>query len=232
MHRALQTIILEEASLEFVPSNFWKHESCRLVEKRFAIPPDRQILDDNYHHAILSRMTRSEKRGRPDIVHSTLLDIVSTPAYKENLVEVYIHTLNDVTINLKSVVRLPRSFERFCGMISKVISGELDVKEEELFDVKHNQKIDDLIASIESARVICLTTEGIHEDILSFVKGVVHDKEKATWVIGGFSRGHFEDNVKSLSTDVVSISKHALAANVVAARLCVAVALSLIPESS
>ena len=38
-----------------------------------------------------------------------------------------------------------------------------------------------------------------------------------------FPRGHFGDDVKSLATDVISVSKYSLAAHVVTARLCFAI---------
>lgn len=218
--KALHTIILEEASLELVPEKFRNHESCRLVEKRFGIPPEMQILDDNYHHAIVSKLSNAEKRGRPDIVHFSLLDTVSTPAYLEDLVKVYVHTVNNVTIKLESGVRLPRTFERFCGVMAKLLSGKLEEKEKDLFHVS-NEKIEELVSSIDAKRVVCLSTTGVPKDIDSFVRDV--SSEKAIWMIGGFARGHIEDDTRSLATDVISFSKHSLAAQVVSARLCFAI---------
>lgn len=214
------SIILEEASLELVPEKFRKHESCKLVEQRFGVPPEMQILDDNYHHGIVSKLPNPEKRGRPDIVHFALLDIVSTPAYMEDLVEVYVHTVNNVTIKLESGVRLPRTFERFCGVMAKLLSGKLEEKESELFQVT-SEMSSQLVSSIDAKRVVCLTTEGLPKDIVSFVRDA--HPEKILWIVGGFARGHFVEETKSLATDIISISKYPLAAHVVSARLCFAI---------
>ena len=102
-------IILEEASLELVPKRFWGHESCKIVEARFGVPPQSQILDDNFHHKIIATIPNSEKRGRPDIVHFALLDIVSTPAYWLDLIRPIIRTINGEIIIVKKGVRLPRT---------------------------------------------------------------------------------------------------------------------------
>lgn len=216
------SIILEEASLELVPAKFQRHRSCKLIENRSDVQPELQILDDNYHHEIISKLPDSAKRGRPDIVHFALLDIVSTPAYMEDLVEVYVHTVNDVTIRLKSGVRLPRSFERFCGVIAKLLSGKLEDKEMKLFEIR-DETIESLISSIHAERVVCLTSEGLSEDIVEFARGANSGEGKAVWIIGGFARGHFDDSVKSLASDIISISNHSLAAQVICSRLCFAI---------
>jgi rRNA small subunit pseudouridine methyltransferase Nep1 len=223
LSKSLHSIILEEASLELVPEKFRKHDSCKLVENRFGIPPVMQILDDNYHHQLIAKLSIREKRGRPDIVHFALLDITSAPAYMEGIVEVYVHTVNNVTIRILSGVRLPRTFLRFSGVMAKVLSGKMDEKERELFEVKNEHSIDQLVSSIDPDRVICLTAEGVPKDLLSFVHDVHSKKEKAAWIVGGFPRGHFGDDVKSLATDIISISKYSLTAHVVTARLCFAI---------
>jgi len=217
--KPLHSIILEEASLELVPEKFRKHDSCKLVENRFGIPPELQILDDNYHQQIIAKLSNREKRGRPDIVHFALLDITSTPAYMEGLVEVYVHTINNTTIKILSGVRLPRTFQRFCGVMAKVLSGKMEEKEKKLFEIRNEQAIDQLVSTIDSDRVICLTSEGVPSDLPSFVQDVHSKQEKATWIVGGFPRGHFGDDVKFLATDIISISKYSLTAHVVTARL-------------
>ncbi len=62
----------------------------------------------------------------------------------EGLVEVYVHTINNTTIKILSGVRLPRTFQRFCGVMAKVLSGKMEEKEKELFEIKNEQAIDQL----------------------------------------------------------------------------------------
>ena len=223
MQKPTHSIILEEASLELVPERFRKHESCKLVENRFGIPPEMQILDDNYHHQLITKLSNHGKRGRPDIVHFALLDITSTPAYMENLVEIYVHTINNTTIKILRGVRLPRTLQRCCGVMAKVLSGKMEEKEKELFETKNNEAIDQLVSSIDAERVICLTSEGMPKDFRSFVRDIHSKQERATWIVGGFPRGHFGDDVKSIASDIISVSKYSLAAHVVTARLCFAI---------
>jgi rRNA small subunit pseudouridine methyltransferase Nep1 len=214
-------IILEEASLELVPKKYWSQESCKLYEARFGIPPGSQILDDNFHHDIVQKLHGKEKRGRPDIVHFALLDIVSTPAYFENLVRPVIHTRNDEVIVIKEGVHLPRTLPRFNGVMSKILQGEAGGKELDLFEFRQVQNTEDLIRSLGTRGVCCLTSQGIHRDLDKFVyeKSGSAGKGVQVWIVGGFARGHFKEHVKGLATDLVSISDHSLAAHVVTARL-------------
>jgi rRNA small subunit pseudouridine methyltransferase Nep1 len=214
------TIILEEASLELVPKKFWSHESCKLFESRFGVPPEKQILDDNYHHEIVNKLSVKEKRGRPDIVHFALLDIVSTPAYMDKLVQPIIHTVNNDVIALKEGVRLPRTEERFKGVMSKLLRKDSGTAERNLFQSSIVQGTPELFKSMDPEEISCLSTQGIVRDLQGYVSRKKRNNRKTqVWVVGGFARGHFNEEVKALANDMLSISDRSLPAHVVTARL-------------
>jgi rRNA small subunit pseudouridine methyltransferase Nep1 len=222
-------IIIEGASLELVPKAYWKHESCKLVEERFGALPPSQILDDNYHHKIIEKLPSSQKRGRPDIVHFALLDIISTPAYLTNQIRVIVHTLNDQTIRMKEGVRLPRTQERFNGVMAKLLSNKLGQSERNLFEFDEKQTFKEILETLGRVRVVSLTREGIPTSLRSFAKELrSQDSRRIAWVIGGFARGHFDEDVKSLSDDMISISEFQLASHVVVARVCYEMELSTV----
>ena len=213
-------IILEQASLETVPRRYWGDESCRKVQERFGILPEAQILDDNYHSKIVRKLPEYEKRGRPDIVHFALLDITSTPAYQEELVQPIIHTINNETVFLKGQVRLPRTLERFNGVLSKVLRNKMEKEEERLFSLEKEQPISALVESLHPFRTICLSTEGLLRklrDVLS--PGPGHTEKPTIFLVGGFARGHFGEEAKSMADEIVSISEFSLPAHVVTARI-------------
>jgi rRNA small subunit pseudouridine methyltransferase Nep1 len=215
-----EIIILEEASLELVPKKYWGHESCKLFESRFGVPPESQILDDNFHHEIIEKLPRKEKRGRPDIVHFALLDIMSTPAYQESIIRPIIHTVNNETILVGDRVRLPRTELRFNGVMSKVLRKEQGVTEKNLFEDSGERESRELLKSLDPGEVVCLTTQGVLKDLRNFVSSHKVEKQSTTaWIVGGFARGHFTEEVKGLASNLISISDHRLAAHVVTARL-------------
>jgi rRNA small subunit pseudouridine methyltransferase Nep1 len=224
------TILLEESSLELVPKKFWAHQSCRLVESRFGIPPEKQILDDNFHHPIIQELPHGEKRGRPDIVHYALLDIMSTPAYQMKFIRPIIHTINKDVIFIKDGVRPPRTELRFNGVMSKVLRNEIGPAEKELFENAGVIETQDLIKSLEAETVICLSTEGILKNLRNYLSSSKSEGNSSThlWLVGGFAKGHFEENVKRLANELISISDRSLAAHVVTARVSYEIELSMI----
>lgn len=211
-------IVLEDSSLELLPKKYWRHKSTKLVETRFDIRPENQILDDNFHHAIVSELPNSDKRGRPDVVHFALLDIMSTPAYRMGLVQPIIHTVNNEVIWVADNVRPPRTELRFNGVMSEVLKEK---KENGLFQNKGISGLEDLLKLISPYRVDCLTTQGILKDFKELdLNSNEARKQCRVWIVGGFARGHFSEETKALADNLVSISNQSLAAHVVTARLC------------
>lgn len=216
-----QSIIIEDASLELVPKRFWNHESCKIVEAKFGVPPQSQVLDDNFHHKIIVDLLENGKRGRPDIVHFALLDIVSTPAYQRGLIRPIVRTINGDVIIIKENVRLPRTELRFNGVMSKILRNEAGLNEAKLLEYKKDQTIGKLVESLNPSKVLCLSIEGIRRDlnnlVVNLTKGMSDDS--TVWIVGGFARGRFSEEVKELADDLISISNDPLAAHVVTARL-------------
>lgn len=58
---------------------------------------------------------------RPDITHQCLLMLLDSPLNRAGLLQVYIHTCNNVLIEVNPQTRIPRTFKRFAGLM-----GELD----------------------------------------------------------------------------------------------------------
>lgn len=219
LHNPLNTIILEEASLELVPKKYRNHENCRDIEQKFGVAPESQILDDNYHHPILLKLPDGKKRGRPDIVHLALLDITSTPLYMNGDVSVVIHTLHDKTIELGERVRLPRTLNRFCGVMSRVLSDRTDGSLGSLIKFKEDESLKELLLRIGTSEVLSFSRIGVFEDLSQLVRTRVLRNEKSAWMVGGFAHGHFREEVRALSDRLISISETSLPSHVVTARL-------------
>ena len=80
------------------------------------------LLDRSIHHHAMLKLAEDSKRGRPDLVHLTLLSVTSTPLYQEGLVKVYIHTRDDIVLELKEQTRPPKSYARFRDLVQKLLS--------------------------------------------------------------------------------------------------------------
>jgi len=150
-----------------------------------------------------------------------MLDVMSTPAYEKNFIQPIIHTINNDVIVVKNGVRLPRTELRFYGVMSKILTNASGPSENVLFENKGVLEFKELVKSIEPRRTYCLSLEGVLKDLHEFVakSSSIDDGLTCLWIIGGFARGHFNEDVKSLANEIISISDRSLPAHVVTARL-------------
>ncbi|KAJ2856962.1 18S rRNA pseudouridine methyltransferase [Coemansia erecta] len=80
-----------------------------------------QLLNCDDHQGILARMGRDIAESRPDITHQCLLTLLDSPLNKTGRLQVYIHTKNDVLIEISPSVRIPRTFKRFSGLMVQLL---------------------------------------------------------------------------------------------------------------
>jgi rRNA small subunit pseudouridine methyltransferase Nep1 len=213
-------LIIEDASLEILPKEFATSKEAKLVTQRFGISPNMQILDKNFHRKIIESLAASTRRGRPDLVHFALLDAASTPLFADGLLRLYVRTIRGVVIEVKRGTRLPRTLQRFCGVMAKLLSRRYGEEEAKLFNVQGDMSFPQLINVLKAGRIITLTPKGSLMPLHEIVKESSTGDTVTAWIVGGFPRGDFADDVARLSHRLVSISPRSLAAHVVTARLC------------
>ena len=220
MH-SLDYLILADSSLEILPEEFSKYPEARRLAERFGVPPSSQILDANFHSKIVGFLKeKQEKRGRPDVVHFALLDATSTPLFSSANLQIYIHTWQNYVIHVKNDTRLPRTLQRFCGVMAKLLSNKIGTVESRLFSVQKDLSVKDLVSSLELSRVTTFSKMGIQKSLENLVSECTKQNERNGWIVGAFPHGHFGQEVTALSDTTTSISKHSLPAHVVTARLC------------
>ena len=77
------------------------------------------ILNVDDHSNILKKTGRDFSTARPDILHQCLLMLLDSPLNRAGLLQVYIHTANNVLIEINPQTRIPRTFPRFAGTVPK-----------------------------------------------------------------------------------------------------------------
>ena len=90
-------VILLEAPLELAPPT-WPHGP---------------LIDKRYHYHKLSSFTRKWKRGRPDIVHTTLIILLDSILNITGYLEVYVHTVSGEVYAISPEERLPKHYDAF-----------------------------------------------------------------------------------------------------------------------
>ena len=210
------TIILVESSLELIPKELFHHQSVLSYSKKFKKNISNTLLDNSWHFGAMKGLKNEIKRGRPDIVHLTLLSICTSPAFYENKIRVYVHTINDEIISINNNTRLPKSYHRFQGLIEKLFLTKKIESETEILMEIENSSLSKLISKIKPDEVIALTTEG---QKTTFEKLIHQTKENSCILIGGFQKGHFNEENQKIIERAFSIHDSSLEAHLVASRL-------------
>src|SRR5712691_12567348 len=115
-------LVIAESALELVPEEIIRFPAVVNDAKRRERDPSKILLDRSLHHAAMVRLKEDYKRGRPDIVHMTLLSITGTPLYEEGSVKVYVHTRGDAVLEIGERTRLPKSYFRFRNLVEVHLS--------------------------------------------------------------------------------------------------------------
>ncbi|CDQ95555.1 unnamed protein product [Oncorhynchus mykiss] len=102
-------VILEGATLETVK-----------VGKTF------ELLNCDQHKGMIIKSGRDPGKIRPDITHQCLLMLMDSPLNRAGLLQVYIHTERNALIEINPQTRIPRTFNRFCGLMGGRQPGQED----------------------------------------------------------------------------------------------------------
>jgi rRNA small subunit pseudouridine methyltransferase Nep1 len=209
------SFVLAESALELVPKELWKAPAVASDSRRRGVDPSGILLDRSFHHSAMSRLGEAEKRGRPDLVHATLLNVTGTPLYLDGKVDVFVHTCQDEVLALAEKTRIPKSYFRFRGLTEKLLrSGE----GEGLVKVRHATVRELVRRTMIPGRVFGLSVQGRQtalEDLGAEAAGV----ENPCVIVGGFPHGHFSRETLEVVDELDRIHDRPLEAHVVAARV-------------
>ncbi|KAJ3040598.1 18S rRNA pseudouridine methyltransferase [Rhizophlyctis rosea] len=197
-------VVLEKASLETVKLGKGK-------EGHYA------LLNCDDHHHLLKKNNRDISESRPDITHQCLLTLLDSPLNKAGLLQVFIHTTNNVLIEINPHTRIPRTFKRFCGLMVQLLH-KLSIRStqsnEKLLKVIKNPITDHLPAN---CRKITMSSEVPAIRLSSYLPTLPQD-QPVVFFIGAFASG--SDNwVDDIIDDKISISEYPLSASVTCGKL-------------
>ncbi len=192
-------IVIAEAALELIPKEIRGHPSVIKHAKKRKKKPGEILLDVSYHYYAMKNLDEKWKRGRPDIIHTTLLQILGSPANLEGHLETYIHTINDKVIYIKPETRLPRNYLRFTGLMEQLlVEGKVPPKSENPLMWVEEKKLSQLISEIRSSKTVLLTTEGEQYTPRKLAR-ILANEEKPILIIGGFPHGTFREETLQLA---------------------------------
>ena len=210
------SLILAESSLEIIPKEIQNHPSVISHSKKLGKSPSNILLDNSWHYAAMKGIQDENKRGRPDIVHFSMLEACSIPLYFEKKLTIYVHTLNDKVIKVGDDIHLPKSFHRFAGLIEKLFyEKRIESNGKKLLEMS-DMNFSQLIEDINPKNVVGLSIVGKSSSFCDVAESL---DENSCIIIGGFQKSHFSDSTVSKIDQLVSIDSNSLESHIVTARI-------------
>jgi rRNA small subunit pseudouridine methyltransferase Nep1 len=192
-------IIFFESALELIPEPLRKHPLIRKEWKRNVKQKNRGILlDGAIHRSFMGSLDHVEKRGRPDIIHHSLLNMVYSPLFRNNKIRILIHTINDFYFEIPSDWRIPVNYNRFCGLISQLLLKQRVPITGEPLIIVESSSITHILDQFDDSEVFLCEEPKKREDKDLQYSSSIPQSSSGIYLIGGFQHG--EANLSFLNT--------------------------------
>ncbi len=109
------TIVLEGASLEVTQVKRYRDDKPRteLLSSEHMMQQD-SLVGSN-------RSRKDLQNIRPDITHQLLLNLLDSPLNKSGKLKLFIHTENNILIDVHPSLRIPRTYKRFAPLMAQLL---------------------------------------------------------------------------------------------------------------
>jgi rRNA small subunit pseudouridine methyltransferase Nep1 len=217
------TVIIFESALELMPESLRSHPTIRKEWKVNTRKKKRGIiLDKAIHNPLMESLNDHKKRGRPDIVHSTLLNLIYSPLVKNGTLKIIIHTYNNRCIHIPTDWRIPVNYNRFTGLMAQLLyNKQIPVEGDPILTV-NKCSLRKLLQEHLNHQIFLLESVPESSSIVNNLNGIF--SEDSIFLIGGFQSGSpdfdFEtDILNSSNFRILSLYKDVIPAWVVASKL-------------
>ncbi len=186
-------IIIADAELQLIPESMYHDSAIRRMALKNNKKVGETILDSNYMHTSIDKYFHGEsnRRGRPDIIYIFLQVALESILNKYKKLEIYVHTRENYIININPETNLPKSYNRFIGLIEDLYRKKsIESNGKTLLSIKR-QKITEFLDTLDGE--ICLLSPHGEEANIS---GVI-STDNINVIIGGFSQGDYISDLYS-----------------------------------
>lgn len=208
MGKRLLHIILADSELETIPEEISNEPPIQREAQEIEKSPTDLILDSNYHHDSMKPLADSERRGRPDIAHVCLLSALESPLNKEDLLKIHIHTRHDKVIEIEPHTRIPRSYNRFIGLMEQLFKTGGVPPENPLMTMSEKD-LETKIDEINPEKTLSFSLQGEKIEGKDMFRPEEKEKDICA-IVGGFPNGDFNSNIEKLSDEIIKMYHHEL----------------------
>ena len=188
-------LVIADSELELIPREMKKHPAVKRHGGR--------ILDSSLHHSAMKKLKDGYRRGRPDIVHISLLVATESILNKEGMLRIYVHTRNNEVIYIDPKTRIIKNYNRFKGLMQQLLEKERVPPDGEALMEVRKENIIQLLQKLDGKKIL-FTPNG--------KKCTLHEvlEENVVCIVGGFPHGDFLSSLEEVVDEKVSIYDDAL----------------------
>ncbi len=215
------SLVLAESAAEIVPEGMRGHPEVRASARKRGRRPGGMLLDNSLHYAAMRGLADGHKRGRPDLVHFALLAATCTPLYMGGggALRVYVHTAGGDVVELGERVRLPRSFDRFSGLLAGLLAGGGDGGGG-LLRLRRGLGFGPLLEEIGPEIAVGLSSGGAPGTCAGAAARLASAGARgACLVVGGFQKGELSGEVRGRLDELLRVDGRPLESHVVLSRV-------------
>lgn len=197
-------LIFVEASLEKIPKTLWKHPSVISDSKRRRRHPSKILLYVPIHYTALKKYNiPTGKKGRPDILHRSLITALDSPFNKEGQLNIYVHTQENILISVNSSIRIPLNYYRFEGLMIQLLEeGRIPPNgKDSLMKIEDTSLLEFIRKNKRDIYILSRRGKMINKEIVSNMMG-------NSILIGAFQDGEISREIMKEANHVISISPY------------------------
>ena len=170
---------------------------------------DHQLLNCDDHLHIMKKHNKNPADYRPDILHQELMAVLDSPLNKAGMVKVYIHSNNNVLIEVNPACRIPRTFKRFSGLMVQLLH-KLKIRSQDGHDVLL-KVIKNPMSRHLPPGIKCygFSAKGTLYNPVVFASQLPED-EPIMFVVGAMASGRIVKEDHPYMQDMISISEYPL----------------------
>lgn len=204
------TLVLAEAELELVPERIKTHPQVQSAARNRDRRAARTILDSSVHHEAMRQIEEAERRGRPDLVHFSLILALDSALNKADKLRVVVHTRNDERIAIHPDTRLMRNYPRFIGLMETLFREGATPRNNPLLVFEPGWTLQRVLEHHATGPIVCFSEKGSPIEPSTWMESKVAANEDLTVVLGCFPHGDFHQAPETFANEVVGLGGDAL----------------------
>ncbi|VDL95242.1 unnamed protein product [Schistocephalus solidus] len=178
-----------------------------------------QLLNPDKHKDKILKSGRDISSIRPDITHQCLLMLLDSPLNRMGMLQVFIRTQKNILIEVNPKTRIPRTFDRFSGLMVQLLH-KLSVHAAEGNHEKLLKVVKNPVTRYFPAGSLRIGTSFSADRIVS--PRDIPASDAIVVVIGAMAHGSIVSTAGDFLDEVVSISRFPLSGAQACARICTA----------